>query len=115
MDKPTPTQDSAQAVIKRLLYLEGFETASEFTTRVQRRVSLFRSQGRDLTEECGNMSLAMIGIKGLDYTQAGEIYHEYLEAEGFFSGEKNEYIYLSAESDCCSCQRSCVEKKSSEL
>ena len=101
-DSPIPSHEPAQDFIEGLLSLEGFETASKFITQVQRRVSLFRNQGRDLTAECDSMSLAITGRKGLDYTQAGQLYYEYLKAEGFFPGDEDKFVSFTAKSDYCS-------------
>lgn len=60
------------------------------------------------------MNLVIFGRDEFDYAQAANVYHNYLDAAGYFpDGAK--YDCCSAKSSCCSCCDCCVDKGSARV
>jgi hypothetical protein len=106
------SNDLLQASVEALLAFKGSRKISDQIAEINRRTEVFRDHGQDLREKCGHMSIVILGKEGFDYVKRAELYHNYINALGYFpNGSK--YVHFFAESRCR--HFSCVDKALLEL
>jgi hypothetical protein len=101
-EEDDPVLQASIKALQPLLAFEGFKGIPNQIIALHQRTEIFKDQGRDLREECGNMGLVLRGNEGFDYDKAAELYHKYLDASGYFpNGSK--YVTFLAKMICPSC------------